>query len=225
LSSSKQTLDQSSKDAIKAVTQHAVEGTVFDETNTGYKDLCTRVETAIVNLLKRELQHSMKDYFKKSDWAELTEPETSGSAVMEPGVSRQLAQPAKHVAGLFVFLERFFGVADYTRVRRRYTRELETYFWNYIIGANRFVAAGGAQLCRDVEALGGSKRLQQVARVLALPAISSASPSEGDVSASALYSAVVATDFERLEAIKLQLGIDLTFEDIRRLLDRRTDLA
>lgn len=225
LSGSKQTLDQTSKDAIKAVTQHAVEGTVFDETNTGYKELCNRVENSIVNLLKRELQHSMKEYFKKSDWAELTELETSESAVLEAGVSRQIAQPVKHIGTLFAFLERFFGVADYTRVRRRFTRELETYFWNYIIGANRFAAAGGAQLYRDVEALGASKRLQQAARLLALPESSSASASEGDVSASALYSAVVTADFERLEAIKQQLGIDLTLEDIRHLLDRRADLA
>lgn len=208
------------------MTQHTVEGTVFDETNTGYKTLCSRVETAIVNLLKRELQHSMKDYFKKSDWEEMTELATTDAAEVELGISQQLSQPAKHMAGLFSFLQRFFGVVDYARVHRHYTRELETYFWNYIINANRFTAVSGAQVCRDVEALGAGKRLLQAARVLALPVAPTANAAtDGDISASALQTAIETTDFEHLEVIKQQLQIDLTFEDIRRLLNRRADLS
>lgn len=65
LSSQKHDLDKTSKLAIQTVTNDAAEGTVFDETNTGYKALSSRVEQTILNLLKREIQHSMKPYFRK----------------------------------------------------------------------------------------------------------------------------------------------------------------
>lgn len=70
MSSQKQKLENPTKEAIANVTHSSQlemqsEGTVFDETISSYKTLLSRVEHTMVGLLKRELQHVMKDYFKK----------------------------------------------------------------------------------------------------------------------------------------------------------------
>lgn len=91
----------------------------------------------------------------RNDWAENIESTDS-----EPlGMSRQLAQPIKTISSLLTFLYRFFAPHDYVRVVRLFAKDLEQYYWNYIISANQFSHSGGIQLQKDIGELWAAFRL------------------------------------------------------------------
>ena len=72
--SSKKSLDKKVHDTIEDVSTANVpqseedEGTLFDETIASYTRLKVRAMHSIQSLLKKELQSSMKDYFRQTGW-------------------------------------------------------------------------------------------------------------------------------------------------------------
>lgn len=111
-------------------------------------------------------------------------------------------------------MKTFFGNSDYNRIYRKYTKELDAYFWNYIIVANRFSKAGGEQLVRDVEAIGGANKLVMAARILALD--------QDD--AFKLKDTVDRVNMVEFQKTSESLKLDLSMDQIRRLLERRADI-
>jgi hypothetical protein len=117
------------------------EGTLFDETISSYSKLKERIALTIHSHLRKELQHSMKTYFRYTDW----QPETvSGS------ISPKLVQPIKALTQLLSLLRRFHTPNDFDRVSRSFANDLQKYVWNFIIQANQFSRAGGSQLAADI---------------------------------------------------------------------------
>lgn len=98
---------------------------------------------------------SSNTFFGRNDWAESIEP----SDVDPLGTSRQLSQPIKHISSLLTFLYNFFSPHDYIRVVRLFAKDLEKYYWNYIISANQFSYSGGIQLQKDIGELWAAFRL------------------------------------------------------------------
>lgn len=122
------------------------EGTLFDETIASYNKLKHRVTLTISSVLKKELQHSMSDYFKSTIWRTDVTP--------APGeISSKLHQPIKTLSKLLAFLRSFHTRNDFILITRSFASDLSRYIWNYIIQSNQFTQNGAQQLSNDIAQL------------------------------------------------------------------------
>lgn len=122
------------------------EGTLFDETVASYNKLKHRVTLTISSVLKKELQHSMSDYFKSTVWKTDVKP-TPGE------ISSKLNQPIKTMSKELAFLRSFHTRNDFILITRSFASDLSRYVWNYIIQSNQFTAQGAQQLSNDIAQL------------------------------------------------------------------------
>lgn len=147
------------------------EGTLFDETVASYNKLKNRVTLTISSVLKKELQHSMDDYFKTSYWKTDSSP-NSGE------ISSKLVQPIKVLSKELSFLRSFHTPNDFTLITRAFAADLSRYIWNYIIQSNQFSQYGAQQLSNDITELwaslllprdGSLRKVEQAVIILGLP--------------------------------------------------------
>ncbi|VVT43956.1 uncharacterized protein SAPINGB_P000230 [Magnusiomyces paraingens] len=193
--------------------------TLFDETIQSYNKLISRVEIAMVSLLKTEFNGSMREYFKKNNWATMTIEQDPVE------VSRGLIPAIRTISSLLSFLYRFFSPFHYTRVVRRFAQDIEHYIFNFIISANQFSYDGGRQLQADIAELWAAfrlpseaslRRLDQCATILALPAAGQVEPNLASIKS------IIHGDDNGYEEVRADLQLtNLSDMDIEKLLNRR----
>ncbi|ODQ65037.1 hypothetical protein NADFUDRAFT_8422, partial [Nadsonia fulvescens var. elongata DSM 6958] len=123
--------------------------TLFDETASSYGKLEQRAISQIRILIKKEIQSSMKDYFRANNWPQEISDEGGQFDIIEP--SRELQKPIKVIAPLIKFLNQFLSITQYHQILRLISSDVEMYVWTFIIKANKFSQFGGRQLLKDIQ--------------------------------------------------------------------------
>lgn len=155
-----------------------LQGALFDETATSYRNLRQRSETVLVDTIVYDLRAAFRPYTKVKIWASMS---ASGS----PGHSQtaELDGPVRLLNDYLGFLATAMGAASLRRVVRQVGSNTQSFLYDNVLLRHVFSTAGAAQLAADVRGLvhvfdslvgprqgGGSlAKLVEAVRLLALP--------------------------------------------------------
>ncbi|KAG0767798.1 hypothetical protein G6F62_002876 [Rhizopus arrhizus] len=197
---------------------------LFTDALAAFEQISQRTEKIFVKIAVKEWTNNARAYSKKNNWWE--------SAEESEEVSDELYTPLQNFRMTFNYLHTILPEPDFLMVYRNALKEIEDWYWKYIITQNQFSAAGVSQLQTDLKLglwkIGQkwvqkpenlTKRLKEAIILLSLPL------SNENESCQALMNALVKDQLEAIQSILNKINIQiLSNGQIRDVLRRRNDM-
>jgi hypothetical protein len=182
------------------------DGTLFDITIQHFHALKERALTLIQSHVKRELFEEFRQYTNLLHWSSLGSQDGEEFTTNIPTNSPEMLKALPAVTKLFGFLHKALSRQVFLRVFRYFASELQAYFWEWIVTAHRFSAAGGILFARDMYAFWDTcnkfvsrpeqymKRLHDAVVLLSLPSSVGVKLPDGEISLATVTKRLRETD-------------------------------
>jgi RINT-1 / TIP-1 family len=194
------------------------DGTLFDIPMQQFHTLKEKSISLIQAHLKKEIFEEFRQYTNLSTpsptgilthrhyWGQIGNSDSEEFSYTTTTNSRELLKALPLITAMFGFLHKTLSRYLFMRIFRRFSTELEAYFWEWIVTAHRFTAPGGILFARDMYALWDAcgkfisrpeqyaKRLHDAVVLLSLPSSVGVVPVGGEITLATVVKRLRDTD-------------------------------